>query len=501
MTSPAGEKPRIRVPALTTDSIQNFVAKVGIGTANQSAASAYGPNPITRNRLQLEWAYRGSWICRQVVDAPAEDMTRAGIEITTKDPKDSEALQKSLQGLRVWRKLREALQWSRLYGGAVAVILIKDQDPATPLRAETIGPGQFKGLLALDRWAVQPSLVNLIDELGPDYGQPEYYSVVASSANVPRINVHHSRIIRFDGEDLPIWQKQIENGWGLSVLEPMWDRLTAFDSTTVGIGQLVYKAHLRTLQIEGLREALGSTGPALKGILANIDMIRAMQTNEGLTLLDAKDKFETHQYSFGGLSDVLIQFAQQMSGAAQIPLVRLFGQSPAGLNATGDADIRNYYDACSSQQEGRLRNPIGVLLEVMHWSELGRAPDESFAFAFRPLWQMSEKERAEIGSSVATTVGGLEDKAIIDRPTALKELRQAAEVTGMFSSITDKMISDAEQEAPIPGEVDLPEPPEPDLEQPTAETGIPDPDATASVNDAARIRALGVDAVRVALAA
>lgn len=501
MTSSA-EKPRIRVPALTTDSIQNFAAKVGLNTANQASASAYGPNPITRNRLQLEWAYRGSWICRQVVDAPAEDMTRAGVEIATKDPKDSEQLQKALQRLRVWRKLREAIQWSRLYGGAIAVILIEGQDPTTPLRAETIAQGQFKGLLALDRWAVQPSLVNLIDDLGPDYGQPEYYMVTASSANVPRINVHHSRIIRFDGEDLPIWQKQTENGWGLSVLEPMWDRLTAFDSTTVGVGQLVYKAHLRTLQVEGLREALGSSGPALKGILANVDLIRALQTNEGLTLLDAKDKFETHQYSFGGLSDVLIQFAQQMSGAAQIPLVRLFGQSPAGLNATGDADIRNYYDACSSQQEGRLRNPIGVLLEVLHWSELGRGPDESFGFDFRPLWQMSEKERVEIGASVATTLVSLESNTIIDRPTALKELRQSSEATGMFSSITDKMIADAEQEAPMPGEIDLPEPPEPDLDvpgdEPLAETGIPDPDATASVNDARR---LGEEAVRVALSA
>src|ERR1700694_3881990 len=66
----------------TSDSFQNFAAKVGIGTDNQSSASTYGFNPISRNRGLLEWMYRGSWICGKVVDCPADDMTRAGIEMS-----------------------------------------------------------------------------------------------------------------------------------------------------------------------------------------------------------------------------------------------------------------------------------------------------------------------------------------------------------------------------------------------------------------------------------
>lgn len=463
MSAPAiSEKPRVRVAAgsmPTTDSVQNFVARVGLGTQNQAAATAYGPTPITRNRLQLEWAYRGSWICRQIVDAVAEDMTRAGVDLQTKDPKDSDKLQLALQRTATWKKLREALQWSRLYGGGIAIILIEGQDPSTPLRPETVGKGCYRGLLALDRWSVQPSMTDLVSELGPEFGMPKFYNVTATALNIPRINVHHTRVIRFEGEDLPVWQKMAENGWGLSVLEPVWDRLTAFDSTTVGTGQLVYKAHLRTLQIDGLREALATDGPAMKGILRNIDMIRTLQTNEGLTLLDLKDKFEAHQYSFGGLSDVLGQFAQQLSGAAKIPMVRLFGQSPAGFS-TGDTDLRNYYDTCHTEQENRVRTSFGSLVEVVHWSELGRAPDPEFSFKFRPLWQMSDKEKVEIGTAVASTVTNLEGAAILTRPQALKELRAATEVTGMFASITDVDIEEAENEPPPMGEDDLP--PEPD---------------------------------------
>ena len=468
MTASA-DKPRVRVAAATADSVQNFIARVGAGTQNQGAATHYGLNPITRNRLQLEWAYRGSWICRQVVDAPAEDMTRAGVEIqSSADPGEVEQLQTAMQQLAIWQKLKEVATWARLYGGAIGIMMIDGQNPATPLRAETVGKDQFLGLLAVDRWAVQPNFTDLITEFGPDFGMPRFYSVTASYTNLPRIKVHHSRVIRMEGEDLPIWQKFTENGWGLSVLEPLWDRLTAFDSTTVGVSQLVYKAHLRTLRIEGLREALGSSGPALRGILSNVDMIRAMQTNEGLTLLDKDDEFATHQYSFGGLSDVLMQFAQQLAGAAKIPLVRLFGQSPAGLNATGDGDIRNYYDAILSEQEARYRRPLTVLLRILHQSVLGKPPPKGFTFVFRPLWQMSAKERSEIGISVTNAVGAMESAGIITRAMALKELRQAAPVTGLFGSITDQDIEEAKAEPPAPGEIDLPEPPNPSAIDPVS---------------------------------
>ena len=74
-----------------------------------------------------------------------------------------------------------------------------------------------------------------------------------------------------------------------------------------------------------------------EALLKNIDLIRQFQSNEGMTLMDSRDKFETHQYSFSGLDDILSQFAEQISGAVGIPLVRLFGQSPSGSPMPGGA--------------------------------------------------------------------------------------------------------------------------------------------------------------------
>ncbi|MFX8211283.1 phage portal protein, partial [Acinetobacter baumannii] len=78
----------------------------------------------------------------------------------------------------------------------------------------------------------------------------------------------YSRVIRLEGDDLPYYQRIAENGWGLSVLEPLWDRLIAFDSASVGAGQLVYKAHLRTYSVDGLRNIIAAGGDALKGLMS-----------------------------------------------------------------------------------------------------------------------------------------------------------------------------------------------------------------------------------------
>jgi phage-related protein (TIGR01555 family) len=489
-------KPRIRVQAgsseggkrYTGDSFQNFRANLGLGTNNLTTGSTYGFFPLSRNRVQLEWMYRGSWLVRKIVDVPADDMTRAGISFTAGDDPDKGAeMIKGMRNMALWKKLNSTIKWSRLYGGAMAYIMIDGQDPITPLRLETVGKGQFKGLVVLDRWTTWPVLSLLVQDAGPSFGQAEYYDVVADGMGLPRGRIHHSRMIRFDGVELPYWSRMQENGWGISVIEPLYDRLIAFDSSTTGAAQLVYKAHLRTYKIPGLRELVAAGGPLYQAVLEQIALMRAMQANEGITLMDGEDEFEAYSYTFAGLSDMLIQFAQQLSGGADIPLTRLYGQSPAGLNATGDSDLRNYYDMINAQQESRLRLPVQLVLELVHRTLFGQPLPDDFDFEFNSLWQMSEVEKAQAALNVAQAVTEVQD--MISPQTALKELKQSSRETGMFSNITDKEIDNAEE---LP-----PEPPDPgDLEgmglsgiggggKPGVSPGIP-PKPGAKLNGASR---------------
>jgi hypothetical protein len=417
-------------------------------------------------------------------------MTREGIQVESEMPPDEiDELNEYWTNFELWHRLNLTLKWARLYGGAVAAIIIDGQDPSTELRLDSIRKGQFAGLIVLDRWMLWPHQ-ELVKAPGRNFGKPAMYEVVADARAIPRMRIHHSRCIRFDGADLPYWQRMAENEWSLSVIEPMWDRMIAFDSATQGAAQLIYKAHLRVLKLPQYRELIATGGTMLGAVHQMISMIRMMQTNEGMTVIDAEDEYQVNSYAFGGLSDMMIQFGQQVSGASDVPMTRLFGQSPAGMNATGESDLRNYYDGIKSRQEFGLRPIIKQLLDITHRSLRGRPLPAGFNFSFKPLWQMQEVEKAGIAAQTAQTISTYIESGVFTLPIAMKEVRQSSRITGLGSNLTDEDIEQAEMAPPTPpGGIEAEgggvpgEPPSPPVAgqpggQPEAEQPVPTPQLT-----------------------
>jgi hypothetical protein len=180
--------------AATRDSFVNFLQGVGLGAQNGLQGATYGFNPVTRNRILLEWIHRGSWLGGMAVDVIADDMTKKGVEIKgALDPADVQKVEAEADRLQLWDSLNE----TRSSGGAstgelLGVALIDGQDLRQPLRPETVGRGQFKGILALDRWMVTPSLEDLVTEYGPHLGQPKYYRVQDNAPALRGEAVHYS---------------------------------------------------------------------------------------------------------------------------------------------------------------------------------------------------------------------------------------------------------------------------------------------------------------------
>jgi phage-related protein (TIGR01555 family) len=443
---PEGEKLASGVPSL--DSFVNLAQGLGIGADNALTGGTYGFNPITRNRVMLEWIHRGSWLGGQAVDVVADDMTRAGVEqFSDLKPDANELIEHSATVLRIWDKVNETIKWSRLYGGAICVALIDGQDPRTPLTLDTVGPGAFKGLLVLDRWMVEPSLEDLVTDFGPHLGLPKYYRVQPNAPAMRGAAIHHSRVmLRMVGTELPYQQQLTEQLWGTSVLERLYDRMVAFDSASMGAAQLVYKIYLRTLKIKGLREIVAAGGQPLKGVYAYVDMMRRFQGIEGITMVDQDDEFDVQQHSaLSGLSDILNKFGEQLSGALQIPLVRLFGQSPGGLSTDGDSALRTYYDHINQRQYKDLHTGTTNIYMLLARSKGIQLPP-NFAVEFSPLWQLQSKERSEVASSTTDAITKAKDGGLISDKVAMKELRQSSRVTGIFTNITDEDIEAASDE-------------------------------------------------------
>lgn len=450
----APEPQPIRSRAL--DAFSNVLARLGAGTPNLLEGTEYSLQRMSRDFNTLNALYRESWIVRRIIDVIPADMLKNWITITSGlDPDVEKRLSLTLRRTQLIDKLKRGMQWGRLYGGALGVMLVKHQgyDLSQALQLDWIMPGDFAGLLIFDRWnGVNPSSELIEDISDPDYGYPKYYTVT-DPAGGGSVKIHHSRVIRFTGNTLPFWEEIAEMQWGASVVESIFDELRKRDNVSWNIAQLTFMANIRVLKMQDLGQLLASTDNESQAeLLRTLEAQNMLLNNMGMQVMDAADGLETHQYTFGGLADCYQQFIMDISGAAEIPVTRLFGRSPSGLNATGESDLQNYYDMIAEKQESYLRPILNKVLPPFIISTLGSLPDD-FDFEFDPVAEPSDKERADLAKCGTDNVVAAYNAGLISQRTALKELKQQSERTGVWTNITDEDIERASDSVEPPGEM------------------------------------------------
>lgn len=450
----APEPQPIRSRAL--DAFSNVLARLGAGTPNLLEGTEYSLQRMSRDFNTLNALYRESWIVRRIIDVIPADMLKNWITITSGlDPDVEKRLSLTLRRTQLIDKLKRGMQWGRLYGGALGVMLVKHQgyDLSQPLQLDWIMPGDFAGLLIFDRWnGVNPSSELIEDISDPDYGYPKYYTVT-DPAGGGSVKIHHSRVIRFTGNTLPFWEEIAEMQWGASVVESIFDELRKRDNVSWNIAQLTFMANIRVLKMQDLGQLLAATDNESQAeLLRTLEAQNMLLNNMGMQVMDAADGLETHQYTFGGLADCYQQFIMDISGAAEIPVTRLFGRSPSGLNATGESDLQNYYDMIAEKQESYLRPILNKVLPPFIISTLGSLPDD-FDFEFDPVAEPSDKERADLAKCGTDNVVAAYNAGLISQRTALKELKQQSERTGVWTNITDEDIAKASETVEVPGEM------------------------------------------------
>lgn len=452
LSAPAPQLRRARA----LDAFTNVLARLGAGTPNLLEGTEYSLQRLSRDFNQLNALYRESWIIRRIIDVIPSDMLKNWITITSGiDPDVEKKLSISLRRTQLIDKLKRGMQWGRLYGGALGVMLVKHQgyNLSQPLRLDWIMPGDFAGLLIFDRWnGVNPSNELIEDISDPDYGYPKYYTVT-DPAGGGSVKIHHSRVIRFTGNTLPFWEEIAEMQWGASVVESVFDELKKRDNVSWNIAQLTFMANIRVLKMQDLGQLLAATDSESQAeLLRTLEAQNMLLNNMGMQVMDAADGLETHQYTFGGLADCYQQFIMDISGAAEIPVTRLFGRSPSGLNATGESDLQNYYDMIAEKQESYLRPILNKVLPPFIISTLGSLPDD-FDFEFDPVAEPTDKERADLAKCGTDNVVAAYNAGLISQRTALKELKQQSERTGVWTNITDEDIERASDSVEPPGEM------------------------------------------------
>lgn len=416
------------------DAYTNTAAGLG-GASPLMAAAGYTRTSLAGDMEMLTVLYRENWIAKKIIDLPAEDMTRCWYTLNADLPADKlDDLARLEARHAVRREITDAVRWARLYGGSIALMVIAGEENRLdqPLDREMLLPGCFRGLLVLDRsMGIEPD-TELVEDLDdPDFGLPAYYRVTLENGR--QMTLHHSRVLRFIGRELPAREAAREQWWGAPELEHIREELQKRDTTSANIAQLVFQANVTTLKMSDYGELLAmGTDSQRARVLNAIETEDRLRTSFGMQVMSAGDQMEDHPYSFSGLAEVYESFMMDMAGASEIPATRLFGRSPAGMNATGESDLKMYYETIAQMQERMLRPALEKLLPVMAESAWGTAPPD-LKLVFVPIATASPMEKAEVISRLTDAVIRAYEAGLVTREEAAAELKESGRETGFWS--------------------------------------------------------------------
>jgi uncharacterized protein len=379
-----------RLPFL--DSIQNQQTGMGVPGYDPAIQLRYTPTHFL-TQCEAENAFLNSFIIGRFIELPAQHMTREWrrpkIDGGTSD--EIEAIETVEWNLDVKTSIAEAQMWGDLYGGALIILGLDGDLLEEPLDVENIRQGQLTSLTVVDRWQVQPAMTYIFDPLDANFRMPEYYEFTLPSGFQ---RVHASRCLRFDGCRLPrlAW---LRNGrWHGSTVQRVLDAIIQFEAAIRASSKAMQEGSVDVYQIENLYQSLMDTNAQTR-IWNRVKWAADLKSIYRAIIIDKTDGLQRVPIDVRGYDTLLEKHQAIVCGATEMPATLLFGRSPAGLNATGESDFRNWYDTLSMKQEFKLRPILNQLDEVLVRSALGYMPDE-YSFDFNPLWQISADQESQI---------------------------------------------------------------------------------------------------------
>lgn len=367
---------------IRTDGYKNAVLGHGLKNKDPSANFGFEPGPILTDQM-LSNLFIGNSIARKIISLPADEAVKNWITID--DDPDSKPMQ-ILDTMGAESCFADALRWGRLYGGSVILMLANDGGTLEdPLRENNVK--EVESIRVYDKTQVfWNDAVLYEDPRNKLYGEPEYYEI-SPIGGMP-FTVHESRLLKFKGDPLPDYYRLRYQGWGLPSLQGLWNELLHNGHAHSLAILIMERMSQGVLKLDGLLETLEIEGgdKLVKDRLELIDMARSILNT---IAIDSKDEFELKTMSLAQIPELLDRFGLAVSAASNIPFTLLFGRSPAGMNATGEADLENYYNMVKQMQKRQLKPQLSRLIRLISDSK------EALKLTFAPLWLPSEKEQAE----------------------------------------------------------------------------------------------------------
>lgn len=360
----------------------------------------------------------------------AKEMTRKWIKLETSGDDDKteklQLLEKAMRRFKLRARFRLAALQDGLYGRSQIYIDVKtpkgvaawanpEELKSILVRAPAkITKGSLIGFKVIDPVWTTPFLYNSDNPMRGDFYKPTSWFVLGRE-------VHASRLLNIVSREVPDLLKPSYNFGGLSMTQLAIPYVNNWLKTRESVANLIDGFSVGVLKTNMASILSGGSGDDVWSRLALFNKTR---TNRGSWAIDKDtEEFGFENVPLSGLDALQGQSQEQMSSVCSIPLVKYLGITPSGLNASSDGEIRVFYDDILSEQEGVFRDPIQACLEVIQLSEFGEI-DPDITFSFVPLWQLSEKEQAEVRKmdadtdAVLVTTGALSPSDVRERVAA-----------------------------------------------------------------------------------
>lgn len=380
------------------------------GTAQDSStAYTYQSDSIVSD-MELTEQYIENGLFAKIIDAPAEEAVKHGYDFKLNDPEAENFISDELDRLDWEETAATAIKWTRLYGGAIIVMLVDDgSDLDEPLDWDEVT--EIEELRVYERAIVEPDYHSLYDynpervrRHGSKFQNPEYYYV---NSQFGRFRVHESRCLVFRNGKLP---DRVPCSTYQFFGVPEFLRIQHALQETIGSHtngvRLLERCVQAIYKMKNLSNLLNAPDGEEK-VLQRLEVIDLARGILNSLVIDADgEDYDFKSMPLSGVKDIIDSTCNMLSAITNIPQTILFGRSPAGENSTGESDMENYYNFVNKIQKMMLKKNLRVLLDMIF--ECGRKNGEikkipAYKVEFQPLWSLSDSEQADVDAVKATT--------------------------------------------------------------------------------------------------
>ena len=391
------------------DGYINLLNKYGTAQDNSEAYHYAGENQTPDTILMTHYEQNG--LFGKIIDIPAQEAVKKGFKLNIADAAVEEYIQKKVRRMKFFTTVEESLKWSRLFGGALAVMIIDDgiNDLTKPVNWKKAK--KIDEIVVYDRSLVMPDYQSMYRGTGmygtaqrSKFRMPEYYNVYSIYGS---FRVHESRCLIFRNGKMPEKASTTDyRFWGVPeynhIKRAMRETITAHGDAV----KLLERSVQAVYKTKNLAQLL-STDEGENDVLRRLQLIDTARGILNSIAIDADgEEYDFKTITLSGVKEVIDSACNMLSALTEIPQTKLFGRSPAGMNATGESDLENYYSFIDKIRESQIRDNLcalvdGIIQIGINNGELTERPD--YELEFEPLWNEKESERATIDQTRAQT--------------------------------------------------------------------------------------------------